>query len=106
MLEETSEVDDLESNENLLGLGLALTAAFVMSFCAVTSRLLKDVPTPVVIFYHTIGGIVMTSTYMMIDAWVSGNGTRLTEYTGYQYGVVLGASIFDCGALLMMTTAY
>ena len=85
---------------------MALTAGIVMSFCAVSSRLLKDVPTPVIIFYHTIGGMVMTSVYMMIDAWVSGNGTRLTEYTGYQYGVIMGACLFDTGALLFVTTAY
>ena len=83
MIDEAGSDVDFESQENLIGLGLALTAGFIMSFCAVTSRLLKDTPTPVVIFYHTIGGIVMTSTYMIIDAWVSGNGTRLTEYTGY-----------------------
>ena len=90
----------------MIGLGLSLIAGVVMSFLAVTSRILKDVPTPVIIFYHTIGGITLTSLFMMVEAWVTGNGTRLTGYTKYQYGVCLGASLFDTVTLIAVTMAY
>ena len=99
--EEASEIRD-----NIAGLGCALFAAFVMAFCAVSSRMLKDSPTPIIIFYHTIGGFVMTSIFVLIECLVTGEGTRMTEYTGRQWAIAFAASACDMCALFSVTLAY
>ena len=65
----------------MIGLGCALTAGIVMGFCAVTTRALKETPTPVIVFYHTVGGLTLTAAYILIEMLATGNPSRFTEYT-------------------------
>lgn len=74
------EIED--GSSNLIGLMCALVAGVVMGFCAVSSRMLKEHPLPIIIFYHTVGGVLMTAAFIGIEAAITGNGSRLTEYTG------------------------
>ena len=89
-----------------MGLAIALVAGVVMAFCIVTSRSLKATPTPVVIFYHTVGGIIFTSAYVLIEMWVANIPSRFLDYTGRQYGIAIGAAAFDSTALLSGTFAF
>ena len=59
--------DSLE-NKKLLGLMFGLFAGVVMAFCAVSTRYLKETPTPVLMVYHTIGGLTLTLIYLGIEA--------------------------------------
>ena len=100
-------MDVVDSSDNLLGLGLALIAGFVYPFCALTSRMLKEVPTPVVVVYHTVGGLVLTSLFIIFDAWLSSSGGfRFAGYSAKQYGICLAASLFDTVGLICFTVAY
>ena len=100
-----SEEEASEVRDNIAGLGCALVAAFIMGFCAVSSRMLKDTPTPIIIFYHTIGGFVMTGLFVLIESLVNGN-LRMTEYTSRQWLIALAASACETCALFTVTLAY
>ena len=100
------ETVSVDHSDNILGLGLALTAGIVVSFCAVTSRLLKETPMPVLVFYHTVVGFTFTLVYILVEMWITGNGFRLAQYTSHDYLICLCASAFDAGALIGVTVAY
>ena len=68
--------------------------------------MLKRHPTPVVIFYHTIGGITLAGIYIVIECIITGEKSRLTEYTGRQYLLATACSFFDAGSLIMGTLAF
>ena len=61
---------------------ISLLGGVAMAFCAVSSRMLKKHPLPVIIFYHTIGGLLATCAFIGIESAISENGSRLPEYTG------------------------
>lgn len=85
---------------------LALTTGLIMSFCAITTRLLKEVPTPVVVFYHTLGGLIMSGLYILIEMAVTHSPCRFASYSASEMWTAIGASAFDCSALLNITAAY
>ena len=64
-------------NARLLGLMLGLICGVIMAFLAVSSRILKEIPTPVILFYHTFGGIVLTAAYIGLEAAFTNCGFRL-----------------------------
>ena len=68
--------------------------------------MLKDTPTPVIVLYHTIGGLILTSLFIIFDGLLSEDGFRFAEYTARQYGICLAASLFDTVGLICFTTAY
>ena len=103
---ETDDTSDASSNETFIGLMLALTTGFVMAFCAISTRLLKEVPTPVIIFYHTMGGLVMTTLFILVEMAVTHSPCRFGSYTANEMWIALGASAFDTAALLNVTAAY
>ena len=90
----------------MLGLMFALASAFLDAVCAVLNRALKETPTPVIIFYHTIIGFIIAWIYIITEMLITGNGTRLSDYTLHQYLIVAAASVFDSGALLLGTLAF
>ena len=77
-----------------------------MAICIVTSRSLKATPTPVVIFYHTTGGILCAGAYVLIEIWVANIPSRFLDYTGRQYGIAVGGATFDSVATLSATFSY
>ena len=66
----------------LKGISLAVVSAIIVAFCNVLSRSLKETPAPVIIFHHAIGGIIFAFAYISIECLVTGQATRLREYTG------------------------
>ena len=58
-------------NTTLLGLMFGLCAGVVMAFCAVSTRYLKETPTPVLLVYHCIGGLTLTLIYLSIEAAIT-----------------------------------
>ena len=64
-----------------MGLIIVFISAIVLAFCAVLNRVLKHHPTPVIIFYHTISGFCMAGTYILIEMAITGEGSRLPNYT-------------------------
>ena len=89
-----------------MGFALAMVASVVMSFCAVTTRLLKGTPPAVMVFYHTIGGLILTGIYMIGSWLITGHGSYLTQYTAYQLGICFCSCLFEVFALLGVTVAY
>ena len=98
--------DDVKTDNATLGYILALTCAFLYAILAVSSRGLRDVPTPIVGFWHTVGGLIGTSLFICIEAAVVGEGFRLANYTLRMYLIAAVGSVFDSGAMLCSTLAY
>ena len=65
----------------MLGLMLAFASSFIDAACAVLNRALKETPTPVIVFYHTITGFIIAWIYIITEMLITGNGTRLANYT-------------------------
>ena len=60
---------------------LALACGFIYAVCAVANRMLKETPTPVVLFYHTLGGFVATLMFLLLEMWIK--GTKFKLFTAY-----------------------
>ena len=82
---------------------IALISAIVCAFCAVLNRALKALPTPIILFYHSILGLILAFTYILIEAWITGNGFRFPTYTNEMLMITAGASVFDAFACLLAT---
>ena len=64
-----------EEDQQLLGIIIMCTTAVIFAFCCVSSRMLRDVPTGLVVFFYTCGGMVMSGSYILIEAAITGEGT-------------------------------
>ena len=84
---------------------LALIAAIVMAFCAVLNRSLKQTHTAVICFYHSIGGLILSSAYIFIEACINSE-LRIITYTGRQLGIAASAATFNSGSNVGSTLAY
>ena len=73
---------DIQDSSNMIGLICALISGVIAAFYAVSSRVLKEIPLPIVIFYYTVGGLLMTGAFIGIECAITGNGSRLTQYSG------------------------
>ena len=104
-LNEDTLQEESSSNSKLIGLMCATVAGVVMAFCAVTSRMLKQLPLAIIVVYHTIVGVVLTFLYIVLEAVFTGTW-RFTSYTSSQWLICLAASACDAGALFGVTLAY
>ena len=77
-----------------------------MAFCAVLNRSLKNVPPQIVVFYHGLGGLIITSIYLFIEACVVGDGLRIVSYTGRMYAIASVSALLDNMCLFAFTIAY
>ena len=109
-MEEESTSDALGANlknPRLLGLMIALSCGIFMAFTGVSTRVLKDTPTPIIVFYYTVGGLILTGLYLGIEACIIKEGFRFFNlYTGKQVLIALAASGFESGSLIFVTLAY
>ena len=85
---------------------LALACSVVYAGCAVSTRILKDTPTPVILFYHTVGGFTATLIFLLVEMWITGNPLRLLGYDKSTWLKGILAAWFDVGALVFITIAY
>ena len=85
---------------------ICILSAQTNAIQAVLNRVLQHIPVNIIITYHSILGTVLLGAFILIEAAITGNGFRFTEYTGRQYGYLLGAVLFDSVCLFMATIAY
>ena len=57
-------------------------------------------------FYYGFIGIIAVSAYIFIEASVTGEGFRFSEYTGRQYLIALASNMCDSFALFASTIAF
>lgn len=67
-------------------------------------RYLRATPAPVVIFWHSLNGLLLISIYIVLEAVISGNGFRF--YTGRQYLIALISTAVDAIAMSSSTIAF
>ena len=91
-----------------LGLVIALVASVCSAFCAVLNRSLKAVPLNIIVFYHCLGGMVISVLYILIEAWMnnSGSGLRIFSYTGRMYAICGISSALDNLCLYLFIIAF
>ena len=70
------------------------------------NRVLQHVPVNIIITYHSLLGITLVGTYILIEAAITGNGFRFTEYSSRSYGFLLSAVLCDTLCLFMATIAF
>lgn len=90
----------------MTGYILALVCAVLYACIGVTSRGLKDVPTFVVCFWHTCGGLIGSFILISFEVFVLGKDFRFQNYTSRQYLIAAIGACFDSGAMLSGTLAY
>ena len=109
-MEEHSTSDALGANlknPRLVGLMIALSCGVFMALTAVSRRVLKDTPTSIVLFYYTVGSLIITGIWLGIEACFKNEGFRFFNlYTGKQILIALAASGFACGEMIFVTLAY
>ena len=49
----------------MLGLMLALIGAFLVAIIGVSTRMLKQVPFSIILFYYSIGGLILTGLFLV-----------------------------------------
>ena len=76
-----SEEEKEETSQAFLGLVIVFITSIIRAMNSVLNRVLKHHATPVVIFYHTIGGFCMAGTYIMFEMAIKGESSRLVIYT-------------------------
>lgn len=89
---------------SLLGIFFVLCAAFVNAVSNVLDRYLNATPVPVVIFWHSLNGLILISLYIVLEAIISGNGFRF--YTKRQYLIALASVAVDALAMTSSTIAF
>ena len=64
-----------------LGLMLTLIGAFILAICSVLNRSLQQTPAPVIVIYHSTLGIILSGTYICVEAAITGDSFRFADYT-------------------------
>lgn len=59
------EAGEGEKNQTFLGLALSLVGAILLALNQVLNRSLKDTPVAVIIFFHSLGGIIVLAFIAM-----------------------------------------
>ena len=91
----------------MLGLGLAITAGFLMAWQAIVTRMLKQVPMSVILFWYTSSGIILTTIFLIGEMAITGAQHRIFgSYTSRHFLICLGAAMFDSGSLIFLTLAF
>ena len=94
-----TDIDIVDSNSELKQISslavyaLVMTSSWTGAIQAVLNRVLKETPATVIIFYHGLFGLILVSTYIMIEAGITGEGFRLLGYTARQYGILMACCL-------------
>ena len=78
----------------------------VLAVESVSVRSIKAIKTEVIIFYYCLFGFAISAVYIFAEMLLIGNKTRLSSYTGRQYGFCILTAIFDTGSNIFVTLAY
>ena len=66
---------------------ICILAAWTDSIAAILNRVLQHVPTSIIIIYHSVVGLVLVGSYILIEAAITGDGLRFAAYSGSMYGL-------------------
>ena len=105
-----TEVDDdgvaivIDNNNRLYGIALIIFTAWLFAGCGVINRFLKNLHFSTVLFFHGAFGLILITTYILMEHWITGDPFR--TYTGAQYGWLLLCCCFDFLSVNCQTVAY
>ena len=85
---------------------ICLLSAWSLAITATLNRVLQHVPINLIIFCNSVFGLAQFGSYIVIEAAVTGNGFKIAEYSGRQYGFLTAASLCDATCLYMATLAF
>ena len=83
-----------------------MLAAWAGAIQAILNRVLKLVPTNVIIFYHGLIGFILFGCFILVESAVTGDGLKFADYNGRQFGILAGCTLVDSLSLVMMTMAF
>ena len=91
----------------MLGLCLALLVAFFGSITSVLNRTLKEIPASLIMFYHSLSGVIVMIIVILIEAALSSENTiRMFTYTRYQFMILIVATVFNAITVYTHTKAF
>ena len=73
---------------------------------AISIRSLKGVQTSLILFWNSVGGIFLTSIYLLVELIAFGDPERFSNYTARQLGIAFGSCAFDSISIAAITIAY
>ena len=76
-----------DSFQMLLGLVLIFICSWAIATTNVLNRSLKTINPAIIMFYHGLGGIVLSCSYLLIESMKTGE--HPPTYTARQYGVMV-----------------
>lgn len=85
--------EDGENLTKIIGICMALAAAWLFAASNVINRYLKNMHFSMVLFYHALCGVILASSAILIEKLVTGNPFRV--YTANQYKNMLFCCCFD-----------
>jgi drug/metabolite transporter (DMT)-like permease len=111
--EDTQDLDSLMYTPNYtIGIILGFSSAWLYAFCCVFNRVLWDVPTELVLFYHGVIGSIFAITMSLLTPLVNSKGgsysqgITLFQHSGSQYLVMVAASLLDSLGMFANTYAF
>ena len=80
----------------MLGLVSIFICSWLISGLMVSNRLLKGVPDLIIMFFHGLAGIVVSSLYLLYDSFAKEDHLFILKYSPWQYSLLLLGSFSDC----------
>ena len=77
-----------------------------MGTLCVLSRALQNTPTGIILFYNCIFGMIFMSLYVGVEILITGEPSRMREYTSRHYMIALAAGFLDFNMAGFLTLAY
>ena len=87
------------------GLFSALAAAIALAFCTVVDRRFKTTEPCVLLFYHALGGLVLSAIFILLPIESGLLDSRLKRYTWRQIGISYLAATLDTVSLVCYTVS-
>ena len=84
---------------------IALVGSVTSALTSTLNRSLREVNSNIVVFYHSIMGITLAGTYILIEFFITGE-SRLTEYSARLFLMASGVGVLDVSALYCFTIAF
>lgn len=82
-LDSTEEGDEELNpyNRKTIGICISLFGGVIVAMMAVSVRALKQVKVQIIVFYYSLFGYSATAIYIFVEMWITGEGSRLGQYT-------------------------
>ena len=89
-----------------MGICLGIAAAFCDGTQAVLNRSLKEVPTSIIMFYHSLAAVVVTSIVILLRESNSSSDSSMSNYTGSMWLLLLLCTVTSSIATSAQTVAF